>query len=100
MSPGCREAGIVSHISHERIRALPPWRPADLRRNSLPIWAPCEIVAGVFGWHNAGNAPLTSPLAIIGACWYAHREFLLSAGVTSVGFGEGSGQGQGRPPHR
>ncbi len=25
------------------------------------------IVAGVFGWPNAGNAPLTSPLAIMGA---------------------------------
>ena len=33
---------------------------------------------------NAGNAPLTSPLAIMGARWHARAEFHSSAGATSV----------------
>ena len=35
----------------------------------------CGIVAGVFGWPNAGNAPLTRPLAIMRAHPHARPEF-------------------------
>ena len=83
-------AGTYGHSRTSRYVASSANRQADPLRKPTCDETPrlagdcMEIVAGVFGWPNAGNAPLTSPLAIMGARWHARTEFHSSAGATSV----------------
>ncbi len=64
--------------SHQRSPTGNPdrLRPGRAQVDPLPDWLLCGIVAGVFCWPNAGNAPLTRPLAIMGDRWHARPSFI------------------------
>jgi hypothetical protein len=51
-------------------------RGLGLFHYSLSDWSLCGIVAGVFCWPNASNAPLARPLAIMGPRGYARPSFI------------------------